>query len=339
MSNDSGGAQPRSRRRKLGIGGTIAIVSVVAYVTAIFLYSQSGKSETTGLPAEVSSGVNVSVDLVALDPGKNQMVLRIGLIPSGPEYLNAEQVAFAQPLRVTIWGQTNGSIVRNIPAGEVFGAFESTLYIEGSPETYPFDTYQYADLVTNPDSPTTFPFITIEKVNAATGNSAAAKAARVVPIGVEPQSGGLQGWSEEWNFKVDGNTLELDLLVKHSGGVLAFVLVVLSLMVVIAALAMMVSTSVVKRRRPIEATMASWFAALLFALIPLRNFLPASPPIGAWIDIAVVFWVELALLAAMSLFIGSWLAFRKPPIDASDQPSAQPPAQPAPPASSADPKA
>jgi hypothetical protein len=61
--------------------------------------------------------------------------------------------------------------------------------------------------------------------------------------------------------------------------------------------------------------MAGWFAALLFALVPLRTNMPGAPPIGAWLDVAIFYWVELALLIAMAVFIGSWLRYRKPPTD------------------------
>ena len=35
---------------------------------------------------------------------------------------------------------------------------------------------------------------------------------------------------------------------------------------------------------------------MLFAVIPIRNFLPGAPPPGAWIDQALVLWVLIALV-------------------------------------------
>lgn len=47
-------------------------------------------------------------------------------------------------------------------------------------------------------------------------------------------------------------------------------------------------------------------AALLFAVIPIRNFLPGAPPPGAWIDQALVIWVLIALVAAMVMYMRTW---------------------------------
>ena len=52
--------------------------------------------------------------------------------------------------------------------------------------------------------------------------------------------------------------------------------------------------------------LGTWYAANLFAIIPLRNILPGAPPPGSWIDQAIVQWVLLALATAMSLFIYAW---------------------------------
>ncbi|MGZ4564391.1 MAG: DUF4436 family protein [Mycobacterium sp.] len=52
-------------------------------------------------------------------------------------------------------------------------------------------------------------------------------------------------------------------------------------------------------RRKFVPPFVTWFAAMLFAVIPIRNFLPGSPPPGAWIDQALVIWVLIAL-------VGGW---------------------------------
>lgn len=43
--------------------------------------------------------------------------------------------------------------------------------------------------------------------------------------------------------------------------------------------------------------------ALLFALIPLRGFLPGDPPLGSWIDVLVFFWVELILMLSVAAVV------------------------------------
>jgi hypothetical protein len=48
-------------------------------------------------------------------------------------------------------------------------------------------------------------------------------------------------------------------------------------------------------------------AAMLFATIPLRTFLPGSPPIGSWVDYLVVLWVVAGLVLGMVTYVLAWL--------------------------------
>ena len=45
---------------------------------------------------------------------------------------------------------------------------------------------------------------------------------------------------------------------------------------------------------------------MLFAVVPLRTFLPGAPPPGAWVDEAIVLWVLIGLAAAMVIYIVCW---------------------------------
>jgi hypothetical protein len=51
----------------------------------------------------------------------------------------------------------------------------------------------------------------------------------------------------------------------------------------------------------------TWYAAMLFAVVPLRNLLPGAPPPGSWIDQALVQWVLIAMVTAMSLYFFAWV--------------------------------
>ena len=59
-------------------------------------------------------------------------------------------------------------------------------------------------------------------------------------------------------------------------------------------------------RRQFLPPFSTWYAAMLFAVVPLRNILPGSPPAGSWIDQAVVIWVLIALATALVLYIAAW---------------------------------
>lgn len=72
------------------------------------------------------------------------------------------------------------------------------------------------------------------------------------------------------------------------------------------ALALTIAILMLTGRRKFLPPFVTWFAAVLFAVIPIRNFLPGSPPPGAWVDQALVLWVLIALVVAMILFFITW---------------------------------
>jgi uncharacterized iron-regulated membrane protein len=78
--------------------------------------------------------------------------------------------------------------------------------------------------------------------------------------------------------------------------------------------------------------MTTWYSAMLFAVVPLRNALPNAPPFGAAVDVRVVLWVIVVLVLSMLIYITCWWRHLAP-----EQP--EQPEQPEEPAKSAEPKA
>lgn len=292
---------------------------ILVYVLSLVSYAFSGRNNILATPGETSNGVNVQFNVVGIDPTKTQLTLRAFVIPTGT-FLSPDEAEFAKTLEVTSRAQTAGEVTRVIKAGTpVGGANEFTILVDGNPSTYPFDQYVYGipkdwDEITDDGDgditiSSTEPAPLLEVTEMVGGQR--------VPVSVGILSAtGIQGWTEDWTFQYKADALYMELVVKRGGGVIAFVCVVLALMIVVGVLAAIVAYVVAAKRRPIEATMSGWFAALLFALVPLRMNLPGAPPIGVWMDVAVFYWVEMGLLVAMVFFVGSWLRYRKPPTDA-----------------------
>lgn len=90
---------------------------------------------------------------------------------------------------------------------------------------------------------------------------------------------------------------------------------VIGVLVTIAVLALFVAIQTVRDRRKFQPPMTTWYGAMLFAVVPLRNALPGSPPFGSWIDLTVVIWVLVALAVAMSLYISCWWRHLRPDAD------------------------
>ena len=86
----------------------------------------------------------------------------------------------------------------------------------------------------------------------------------------------------------------------------AFAAVIIGVLIVLAGVGIFVAVQTARNRRKFQPPMTTWYAAMLFAVMPLRNALPDSPPIGSWIDVTVVLWVIVALAISMLLYINCW---------------------------------
>jgi hypothetical protein len=70
---------------------------------------------------------------------------------------------------------------------------------------------------------------------------------------------------------------------------------------------MLLVSSVLLRGRKIEVGMFSFLAALLFALIAVRNSQPGVPPIGTYSDFISFFWAEVILALCLLTLVFTWL--------------------------------
>lgn len=292
-----------------------AVVFVALFGLTLFGYANSGQTRVLERSARVGDGVNVNIDLVSIDPERHVITLRATLFPEG-RYLDSEANTFAVPLRVTSLAPKD-TVIYDIDAGQaVGGSLDFDLPIVGNPQNYPLDRYVYSYTDTQAaDSVRAAPVLRLEEVDDG-GKAVPVK----VGVGTDDPAG-LVGWAEQWRLITDGAKLRAELSVQRSGAVIGAVAVVVFLVLSMAALAAVVAWAVATRRRPIEATHASWFAAMLFALIPLQRLLPGAPEIGAWIDVCVFLWVAIVLMASMGVFMTSWLRYRGRPDYAPREPS------------------
>ncbi len=309
------------------------MVFAIVYGTVLVLYANSGRSDVAHIPAKVDNGVEVQMELVDVDTLRREITMRIAVLPVGDMDLanrpstNKNQPAelgFAKPLRVTFWQSPQADSNSHVDAGvgQAYVVSEVKFLVDGTPDTYPLDRYFYGfgtEVTQEGEEPRPSakrqpaPMLSIQELGAdgkpvaPTGEQFDSKSPHFINIGLDQPPEGTSGWTEVWNIETVGSSLWMDTTFKRSGGTLGFVAVVMILMAVLAVAALSVSIRVFRKPGTIEATMASWQAALLFALVPLRNFLPGAPPIGAWIDVLVFYWVILALMFSMALFTYTWL--------------------------------
>lgn len=312
-------------RRTTVFAVVFAILFAAIYSTALVLYANSGKTATTAIPREVENGIEVQIDLVSVDPLRREVTMRVGVIPVGSlikkNAEGEEDIGFARPVRITIWANAEGgpAATEVIEAGQAYLLTEFKVLVNGEPNNYPLDRYRFDDEVGPDGGQIPIPFLSAQYLDdsgkpiGGVSEIIDPENKNAIQIGVNEAPRSPTGWTESWGIYSSGSMLYMTAEIKRAGGTLAFVVVVLVMMTVLAIAALSVSIRVFRVPGSVEATMASWQAALLFALIPLRNFLPGAPPIGAWIDVLVFYWVEIALMMSMAIFTYSWLRDRKVP--------------------------
>ncbi|BEH75441.1 hypothetical protein YM3MPS_12440 [Mycobacterium pseudoshottsii] len=129
----------------------------------------------------------------------------------------------------------------------------------------------------------------------------------------------LAGWQIDIPTAGDGTGVTpYRLALQRSPSTAAFALLIIGVLVTIAGLALFVAVQTARDRRPFQPPMTTWYAAMLFAVVPLRNALPNAPPFGAWIDVRVVVWAIVVLVISMAIYISCWWRHLKP---ASDKPA------------------
>ncbi len=177
------------------------------------------------------------------------------------------------------------------PAGKSPAQVATTIEAHGDPNNWPFDSYSTDTLSAD--------------VLVGQGD-----ARQYIPARTEVV-GSLEGWDVSVK-RVGEASQESDrpdnviITLHRAKGPLIFDLGICLVLFALPALAFAVAIQIALGKRKFVPPFVTWFAAMLFAVIPIRNFLPGSPPPGAWIDQALVIWVLIALVGAMGLYMVTW---------------------------------
>ena len=177
------------------------------------------------------------------------------------------------------------------PKGKAPAQVATTIEAHGDPGNWPFDTYRTDEI-----SGLVFTAGYHDKVWA-----------RI------EVTGSLDGWDVSVTRVHDAEDTEnpssLDnviITLHRSKGPLIFDLGICLILISLPVLALWVAIPMVLGKTSFLPPFGTWYAAMLFAIMPLRNFLPGSPPPGSWVDQAIVLWVLIGLVVAMALFILAW---------------------------------
>ena len=256
------------------------------------------RSEGPLPPLDLSQGGGdatiVQLRLEEMKPVANRLTVNVLAYPGVAQYDNRFGV-LANDVAVRLYPTSDLGDLQ-YPRGKAPAQLSTTIEAHGDPGNWPFDSYK-----TEPISADAF---------VGSGDNR-----KKVPARVEV-TGELDGWDASVNRVHDPTELptsrttdsgEVVITLRRAKGPLIFDLGICLVLISLPTLALLVAIPMALGRRKFLPPFATWYAANLFAIVPLRNILPGAPPPGSWIDQAIVQWVLIALVTAMSLYIFAWV--------------------------------
>lgn len=268
--------------RRLAIAVVLLVAVIAASVTGYITSRQSTNQETVFGDPDNPNRVNVTVWITRVDSATQALAVTvIDVTPSGS--LADPDGNFARDATLTT--AAIGNWRAEIKAGDSAPDIEQRVGVVGTVTDYPFDRYtgrlevhvlnsQNADVPVALTVLNTDPFFGID-----TSAGPASSGGVVVNLGVY-----------------------------RSAPTLIFAVFIMLLMLGLATGAVVAAFYVLHWRRGLIFPACSMMAAILFALIPLRNAVPGSPPIGSIIDFGSFFIAEAVI--SISLISSIVLGFR-----------------------------
>ncbi|MCK0177050.1 MULTISPECIES: DUF4436 domain-containing protein [Mycobacteriaceae] len=284
--------QSRGLRGRLASVGTVMIV-VVIYAVALAGYRYvAGPEQSLGPPdLGTTSDTIVQVTLEAIHPVENKVDVNVVVFPAD-EFMNTDLNVVNTDIAVRLFvNEVSIGGDLQTPKGELPQEIQTSIAADGDADNWPFDTYTVGALGAD--------------VLVGSGDDREFEPARL------EVTGGLNSWdiSSERSGPATQSAPDGDyqtITLSRARGPLAFDLGLCLVLLTLPALALFVSIEMLRGRRKFLPPFGTWYAASLFAIVPIRNFMPGAPPPGAWIDQILVLWVLLALTAAMVLYFVAW---------------------------------
>jgi hypothetical protein len=287
-------APPGARGRQIAIAFAILVAVIVVYVLSLIAVHLLAKSAPP-LPAVDLSKVEaedsvVQVRLEKLDTVANRLTVNVLVYPKDSLY-DKNFGVLTTDAAVRLYPENDLGDLQ-YPVGKAPAQVSTTIGAQGDPGNWPFDSYK-TDVVA---------------ADVFTGSGPNREKA---PARVEV-TGKLDGWDatvtrvhdpDDPNPNVQDNVI---ITLHRAKGPLIFDVGICLVLIALPVLALWVAIPVALGRTSFLPPMTTWYGAMLFAIVPLRNILPGSPPYGSWIDQAIVLWVLIGLVAAMALFLVGW---------------------------------
>ena len=285
----------RGRRVAVGLGILLAVIAVyVLSLVGVHLLAQSGpKLPAVDLSQYQKEDSIVALRIEKLETVANRLSVNVLVTPQD-SLIDQSSSVLTTDAAVRLYPETDLGDLQ-YAKGKAPSQVATTIVAHGDAGNWPFDTYTTDEIssvvFTNGYHDRTWARIEV--------------------------TGSLDGWDVNVRRVHDAedtqnpNSLDNVIVTLHrSKGPLILDLGICLIMIALPVLALWVAIPMLLGRTTFLPPFGTWYAAMLFAIVPLRNFLPGSPPIGSWVDQAVVLWVLIGLVVAMTLFILAWWRHR-----------------------------
>jgi hypothetical protein len=287
-------AHKRSRRG-IAIGVAILLAFFATYGLSLLgvraLQKSEGPLPLLDLSQAGPDDTVVQIRLQELKPTTNRLTVNVIIYP-GESLYDKRFDELNTDIAVRLYPPNDlGDLV--FPKGKAPAQVTTTIEAHGNPGNWPFDNYH-----TEPQSADVFVGSGVNR--------------KRIPAIVQV-TGSMDGWDAEVQRSTDTsetgshNNSNVVLTLQRAKGPLIFDLGIIVVLVSLPTLALLVAIPMAMGRRKFVPPFATWYAANLFAIVPLRNILPGAPPPGSMIDQALVQWVLLALATAMALYVFAWV--------------------------------
>ncbi|MDP7703850.1 MULTISPECIES: DUF4436 domain-containing protein [unclassified Mycobacterium] len=281
----------RGRRRHLVLDVSVVVSVVVVYLLSLFGYHLLATSPGP-LPEPDMTTTDNSVVLVRIEQlhaVEHRLDVKV-LVKPDDSMIDPRLNVLNTDTSVRFFPQNDLGDLQ-YPVGKSPAQVATTIPAHGEPGDWPFDTYTTDTIQAD--------------VLVGAGDGRQYKPARVEVTGV------LEGWdvsaTRVGRDSHDPNRPDnVIITIKRAKGPLVFDLGICLVLVALPTLALFVAIQMLTGRRKFLPPFSTWYAAMLFAVVPLRNILPGSPPAGSWVDQAVVIWVLIGLATALILYILAW---------------------------------
>jgi hypothetical protein len=257
------------------------VIFLSAYIIAINAFQKESDEDTILFQAgdtDIPDRVDMDVNVLYIDPVREELLLRITLIPQG-KLCNG--FSCLSSLRLVTPGATRArGLGEVIPEGTTLDPLDLSYVLDGQVNDYPFDGHNVSLIyyLSQID-----PEKAIPSTMTVRGNVPGYR------VEMTPDNDLPQGFHA------------LDMTIVRSSTVMN---AALAGMAVMWAIGLGVSALIVLHLIGwYNVRMPAFFAALLFGLFSLRNSMPGTPPIGTYSDFLAFLWVEgiVALALVVSL--------------------------------------